>query len=403
MKNSRNLLKIKKGNIPESNKKIERFSKGAEIPGSMKTDEQGLAHSIVEGNKDRMQQGLLLESSINQGLFAFNADMMFEHIVKDYRQAEKLYGETLLRFVTGYSSNAIKKNINLPEFQRELKQKLKNKIDELKEEGFLGDENEITEKGFTLASLTMYMEELDDLRSKGLGEKKQKHVMVYGDKENTRTFKHGDRFHDIAIKKSIKLAIRRSHKALETADLQVYEKDSKGKIYIIYGLDASGSMKGKKLEAAKKAGIALAFKAMDEKDRVGLLVFGEKIEQSLEPTTDFSLFIKSLVKVRAHKQTNIALTIEKAIEMFPAMNVTKHLVLLTDAIPTAGEKPLEDTLILVEKAAALGITISVIGVDLDEEGSKLAKKIVELSNGRLYVIKDLENLDRIILQDYYGL
>jgi Mg-chelatase subunit ChlD len=394
---------IKKGAIPNSNKKVERASKGREIEGSMKTDEQGLAHSIVEGNKDRMQQGMLLESSINQGLFAFNADMMFEHIVKDYRQAEKLYGETLLRFVTGYSSNAIKKNINLPEFQRELKQKIKNKIDELKEEEFLGDENEITDKGFTLASLTMYMKELDDLTAKGLGEKKQKQVMVYGDKENTRTYKHGDRFHDIALKKSIKLAIRRSHKALETSDLQVYEKDSKGKIYIIYGLDSSGSMKGKKLEAAKKAGIALAFKAMDEKDKVGLLVFGEKIEQALEPTTDFSLFIKSLVRVRAHKQTNIALTIEKAIEMFPAMNVTKHLVLLTDAIPTAGEKPLEDTLILVEKAFALGITISVIGIDIDKEGSKLAKRIVELSNGRLYVIKDLENLDRIILQDYYGL
>ena len=83
MKSSKNLLKTKKGVIPESNKKVERVSKGREIPGSLKTDEQGLAHSIVEGNKDRMQQGMLLESSINQGLFAFNADMLFEHIVKD--------------------------------------------------------------------------------------------------------------------------------------------------------------------------------------------------------------------------------------------------------------------------------------------------------------------------------
>ena len=37
---------------------------------------------------------------------------------------------------------------------------------------------------------------------------------------------------------------------------------------IIYGLDASGSMKGNKLKAAKKAGIALAFKAIEEKNTV---------------------------------------------------------------------------------------------------------------------------------------
>jgi len=38
-----------------------------------------------------------------------------------------------------------------------------------------------------------------------------------------------------------------------------------------------------------------------------------------------------------------------------------------------------------------------------KEGIDLAKKIVEIGNGRLYIIKDLENLDKIVLEDYYAL
>lgn len=247
------------------------------------------------------------------------------------------------------------------------------------------------------------MQELDDLRAKGLGVKKSKRIQIYGEKENVRNFKRHDRFQDIAVRHSVKTAVRRGHARLAQEDLRVYERDSKGKIFIIYALDASGSMKGQKIALCKRAGIALAYKAIEEQDKVGLLVFGSAVEDIVYPTTDFAQFIRALAKVRAKKQTDIAGTIRKAMEMFPAENVTKHLVLLTDAVPTIGQDPKQNTLMLVEQAAALGITISVIGVGIDEEGIALAKQIVEIGNGRLYVVRNLENLDRIVLEDYYAL
>jgi len=39
---------------------------------------------------------------------------------------------------------------------------------------------------------------------------------------------------------------------------------------------------------------------------------------------------------------------------------------------------------------------------LNEKGKKLAEKIVELGQGKLYVIKDIENVDSVVLEDYYG-
>ena len=89
--------------------------------------------------------------------------------------------------------------------------------------------------------------------------------------------------------------------------------------------------------------------------------------------------------------------------MFPSQNITKHLVLITDAMPTVGDDPTKNTLNLVERAADYGITISVIGIGLEKDGAELAKKIVEIGKGRLYVVNDLDNIDRIVLQDYYNL
>ncbi len=375
---------------------------GREDSGVMDIDE-GLSHSLIEGNRERIQQGMLLDASLNQGIYAFNPDMMFENLVKDFSNAERMYGEGLLRAATGFDSGTLKKNMNFPEFQRELKKKLKQAEINLKDENLIDQSGVISERGFNLASAVLYMNELDDLRTKGLGERKSMRTMIYGEKENTRNYRRHDRYRDIALKSSVRKALRRGHSELGFDDLRVFERDDRGKIYIVYCLDASGSMRGKKIELCKKAGVALAYRAIEERDRVGLVVFGDRIEDFVHPTNDFSEFVRSIVKIRAKKQTNIALTIERAIEIFPKENVTKHMVLITDAAPNVGDDPDRNTLDLVERAAALGITISLIGIGLDEDGLELAKKIAEIGSGRLYIVKDIENLDRIVLQDYYNL
>lgn len=381
---------------------VDEMSKGQEQEGSVKFD-QGLSHSLIEGNQQRIEQGMILDSSASQGLFAFNPDMMFDSLVKDYNTAEKIYGETFLRLITGEDAATLKKKLRFPEFQRLLKSQIKDKMEKFKEEGLIDREYKITDKGFELASLVAYMQELNDLRAKGLGERKSKKIEQYGEKQNTRKYKKHDRYQDIAIKSSIKTAVRRGHQELLQEDLSVYEKDSKGKIHLIYALDASGSMKGQKIALCKKAGIALAYKAIEEKDKVGLLVFGSKVEQVVHPTGDFSQFLRALAHIKAKAQTDIAGTISQALQMFPGGNVTKHLILLTDAVPTVGDDPEKKALELAEQAVNSGITISLIGIGLDQKGIEFSKKIVEIGKGRLYIIKNLESLDRIILEDYYAL
>jgi len=385
---------------------VKEFSKSEQLDGklSFQNLEDKFMHSVMENDKKTIDEGKLISDAINQGMSSFSPDMMFEQLVKNYSIARHIYGESIIRLVSGYEPDYIKKNVGIPEFQKSLKEKIQQKIEELKDEGFLDNDNSISEKGIELASLVLYFEELDKIVPKGIvGEKISRKTFVYGEKENSRTYKKGDRYRDIALKKSVKLAIRRGHDKFDNKDLQVFEKQSKGKTYVVYALDASGSMKGKKIDACKKAGIALAYKAISERDKVGLIVFGSEVKEYIEPTSDFTTLLKEITRIRASKQTDIVSTLRKAIEIFPSEEITKHLILITDALPTKGDEPESSTLEEVSVAKSKGITTSLIGINLDDKGKKLAEKIVELGGGRLYVVRNLENVDQVVLEDYYSL
>ena len=385
---------------------LKEFSKAEELSGKLAFQqlEDKLMHSVLENDKKTIDSGKLISDVINQGMSSFTPDLMFEQLVKNYTLAKQIYGESIIRLVSGYEPDYVKKNIGIPEFQRELKEKIREKIQELKDEGLVEKDNSLSEKGIELASLVLYFEELDRIVPKGIvGEKISKKTFIYGEKENSRVYKKGDRYRDIALKKSVKLALRRGHTAFDGKDLQVFEKQSKGQTYIIYGLDASGSMKGKKIEACKKAGIALAYKAIQEKDKVGLIVFGSEIKEIVEPTADFTRLLKEITRIKASKETDIVATIRKAIELFPSEDITKHLILITDALPTKGDEPEKLTLEEASMARSKGITISLIGINLDEKGRKFAEKIIQVGEGRMYVVRNLENVDKIVLEDYYNL
>lgn len=392
-----------RGNFPAH---VKEFSKAEEIQGSLSFQdlEDKFMHSVLENDKKTIDEGKLISDAINQGMGSFTPDLMFEQLVKNYSIAKQIYGESLIRLVSGYEPDYIKRNAGVPEFQKELRERINQKMKELKEQGFIGREHEITNKGYEMASLVLYYQELDNITPKGLaGERFHKKASHYGEKEGFRNFRKGERYRDIALKRSVKTAIRRGHSKIGLEDLQVYEKQSKGETYLIYALDASGSMKGRKIESCKKAGIALAYKAISEKDKVGLIVFGSDIRTAIEPTNDFTMLIMEITKIRASKETDIVSTIRKSIELFPSGNMSKHLILITDALPTAGKDPERETLEEASLARSKGITISVIGIDLDRKGKELAEKIAELGNGRLYIAMNSENIDQIILEDYYSL
>jgi magnesium chelatase subunit I len=391
--------------IPQTQKhpRVDRLSEIDELSGRLrKQDEKDkLMNSVLEADKDTIDDGKLIKDALNQSMSSFTPDLFFEKLVKDYKMAKKIIGPHLLRELTGYDEEYLDRNVNIPEFQRGLKKKMEERIKNLKGKKLLDRSNTITDQGMYLASLVLYTEELDRLMPKGIiGEKINKKSSIHGDKNEIVDYKKGDLYRNIAVRRTVKNAIRRGRTELDEKDLKVYTRQAKGQLYMIYALDASGSMKGRKIDSCKKAGVALAFKAIDEKDKVGLLIFGKDVKTAIPPSQDFLLLLSEITRIKASKETDIAKTIRKSIELFPSEDVTKHLLLITDAVPTTGEDPKEDTLKAAEEANSSGITISVVGINLDKNGTDLAKRIVEVGQGKLYVCRDPENIDTIVLEDY---
>ena len=364
------------------------------------SDESKLPKTVLPDD-EQSSTGKLLNEAIDRGI-SFNADTIYQNLVSKYRDVENIYGETFIRELSGYDSRYIQRNSKIPEFKRKLKDVIKKRLDEMKRSNSIDSNGIPTDDGVKLASISLCIQELDKITPKDIiGEQIQEKDRSVGPKDYTEEgISKKFSYKDISVRKTLKSAARRSHKEIQPEDIKSVSRKGKGSIYVVYGLDVSGSMKGPKLNVGKKAGVALCYKAINQHDKVGLVAFNSEIVDSVEPTDDFNFLVDRMINLRASKETNLVHAIEKSIELFPPGDHTNHLLLITDAVSTVGEA--DETIQAVLKAKSSNITISVVGIKLTE-GLELAQNIVEVSGGNLYVVKNLDELGNILLEDYYSL
>jgi len=389
----------------DSRTEVKEISKAEEIKGSLDFQhiEDKLMHSVLDNDKNTIENGKLLNDSISYGIGSFNPDIMFDNLTKSYSLAKQIYGESILRMLSGYDGGYLKKNLAIPEFRKEIKDNISRKISQLMDEGLIAGDYSITEKGLELASLVLYFQELDSVLPSGsIGQRFHEKPFLYGEKKGDSYFRKGKRYKDIDVKKSVRLAIRRRKSKITASDLKIFERQSRGTLEIIYALDASGSMKGRKIDCCKRAGISLAYRAITNKDKVGIIVFGSDVKLSVEPTNDFTRLIKSIASIKASNETDIASIFHKAASLFHKDMATKHLVIITDAMPTKGTSPETNAIEEASIAKNCGITLSIIGISLDAKGREFAEKLAKIGGGHIYIAKDAEDIGAIVLEDYYS-
>jgi len=197
----------------------------------------------------------------------------------------------------------------------------------------------------------------------------------------------------------VKNATRRKHNKIYNKDIKINQRKKTGKIDIIYCIDSSGSMKGKKISMSKRSGIALAYKAIQERNRVGIISFDSEIRKKIELNNNFNYILSELVTIRASNQTNLTKVIKTATELLEKSKNTKHIIILSDAMTNVGNEPKKEVLDSAAIAKSKGVTISFIGIKLEKEYIEFARNIVDIGKGRLYRIDNPESLDLIILDD----
>lgn len=376
-----------------------------DIPSDPDDDREKLAHSMMEVDTTNIDDGMVVEEAANRNIGSFTPSMMFKDIVQNFKNAEKLYGETIIRELTGYDPRYVEKNVKIPEFQRDLKERITENIESYQDKGILNKGGFFSSEALDVATLFLIEEEYQEVRGQSTpyGEQVHQELDRHGERSDIRPFCKSDPYRDVAFRSSIRKAIRRGHDTLHYSDLLAFDRQSQQQVNVVYALDTSGSMKGEKIKLAKKAGVSLADKAISDRNNVGLVIFGSEVKSNVPLTREFLSIVGPLAKTNPGRETDLGLAIDSSINLLQDARGIKHIVLLTDALHTTTCDPDENLLAKVARAKENDISISLVGINLDEDGVSLARSIVEISEGKLHTVKHLDDIGGIVLADYTSL
>ncbi|BBL45885.1 magnesium chelatase [Nanobdella aerobiophila] len=275
-------------------------------------------------------------------------------------------------------------------FEKELKNSLENIKNIMIREGYLKEDGQLSEQ-----SLRLYAKEIiGDIEKEisGIFEYGKFYSNNIGKDEYLfgKNFGIGDKYNEIDIKNTIREYIKNR----DIKFIVEKKRENKGGKYIIL-LDISGSMIGKKIYEAKKALIVLIEKILIDNNAVDLILFNDKSIKKYYNINKIENII-DILKLVPNGSTDIASTLY---EVYNDIDSFSHIIIITDALPTYGEKPIDRTL-EITKIISNKAYISIIGIGLNQEGERIAKLITKYGNGRLFITKNIEDLKKLVLIEY---
>jgi len=172
---------------------------------------------------------------------------------------------------------------------------------------------------------------------------------------------------------------------------------------LIFVLDSSGSMSGKKIKQAKEA-VRFVINHLDEKDKFSLVDFDDGVSLfSSEIVTanreNRERAIRFVDEIEDSGGTNINDALLQALEMIEPGDRPNYILFLTDGLPTVGITRTIEILRNIGKANDLKSRIFVFGVGYDVNTELLDRISSDNRGTSVYVAED-ENLE-VAISNYY--
>lgn len=348
---------------------------------------------------EKKDEAEMLEEMTNRDIGYLNPTHLSRIILADVYSAEQSFGKKVIEMLTGANTRQLQRMQGNFQFRSKLVTAINEKMKRLTKDGLM-DEDGLTQKGVELIALHAFFEEIERVGELKFGEHEGKQRGGDGDVIEIRPYHKGDGYKAIDVRSSMRVAMKRGHRDIHKNDLRSNVRCKSVSVDFSYVLDASGSMKGAKMDAVKKAALALAYMGMQEGDRVSVVSFNKDAEL-ITPLTDNIIDIaRKIMPLRPGKGTDLAKAIREARISLEDSQKDKHIILISDAIPTEGVKPVEKALEETSKTAAEGITISIIGIDLDADGKKIAQEISGIGDGTFYHIDDPSQIRGAVLEEH---
>ncbi len=364
----------------------------------------------IDGDERYVFSARVLRSLLNRGIEYLRPDQLAETLVTSAAHVKSRYGREFIEDITGYRYEEIARRQHDYSFIDELEGRIRERLEVLEELGFIRPSYQggvsITTKGKELAAFSALVEELEAFEGREFGQHAAKRLSVHGtgDRGYAREYRRGDPYSTIDVRKSIRTSVRRGRRRVLPEDLRARDREEEVRLDLVYVIDTSGSMAGDRIDAAKRAAIALTHFSLRHRDRVGIVEFNSRARVVTDITSDVERIITRVISLKPGGATDVGDAIRVGVRLFERSGGRDrgwHMILLTDGIPTKGEPDPETKAVSEAIAAARrGVTISTIGVRLPREGRQLIEQIASITGGRSYHITDPEELTLVTLNEY---
>jgi Ca-activated chloride channel family protein len=172
---------------------------------------------------------------------------------------------------------------------------------------------------------------------------------------------------------------------------------------LIFVLDSSGSMSGKKIKQAKEA-VRFIINHLDKKDRFSLVDFDDGVSlfsSELIPANHENIekALRFVDEVEDSGGTNINDALLQALKMIEPGERPNYILFLTDGLPTVGTTVTADILRNISKANELKTRIFVFGVG-DDVNTELLDRISSDNRGTSVYVAEDEDLE-VAVSNYY--
>lgn len=183
----------------------------------------------------------------------------------------------------------------------------------------------------------------------------------------------------------------------------VPDQEVKSNKSIVFVLDRSGSMAGKKMEQSKKA-LEFVLTNLNEGDQFNIVIYDDRVEtfetglQSFNKDT-YKKAIDFVAGITDGGGTNISGGLTKGLELLQKTELPSYIVFLTDGLPTAGETNESKIASLCKDSNKNKTRLFVFGVGNDVN-ARLLDRLSSENGGTSEYVKPMEDIETAVASLY---
>ncbi|MBI3182827.1 MAG: von Willebrand factor type A domain-containing protein [Myxococcales bacterium] len=184
-------------------------------------------------------------------------------------------------------------------------------------------------------------------------------------------------------------------------------KEQRKPASLIFTIDVSGSMNMENRLSLVKRALHLLVSQLDERDSVGIVVYGDSAHTVLEPTTADrkERILEAIDRLHPEGSTNVQAGLELAYQLAARhlrAGTANRVIVCSDGVANNGITDADAIFATVKQQSELGITLTAVGFGMGNYNDVLMERLADTGNGHYAYVDRLDEARRIFVEQLTG-